>query len=215
MSTHRGHLVVFEGIDGCGKTTVSQQVAQAAGDTAVWTREPGDTPLGQRLRDLLLDTDMEIDNRAEALLMLADRAQHVAQMIRPALQQGQWVICDRFTHSTVAYQGYGRSLEPRELYQMSQWATGDLQPDLVLWLEVDFHVAQQRRAQSGKPDRIEQAGPAFQMMVHRGFKIMSGTDPQRWAIIDANQPLNQVIQASIDQIQQRVGWPSAREQARA
>jgi len=207
--------VVFEGIDGCGKTTASKMVAQLMGDMAVWTREPGDTPLGTYLRDILLDTEVAIDHRAEALLMLADRAQHVTQMVKPALQQGRWVISDRFTHSTVAYQGYGRQLDPAQLLQMSEWSTGGLQPDLVLWLDVDLEVAQQRRMQSGKADRIEQAGLAFQMMVHRGFKIMSGTDHQRWAIIDANQPLNQVIRASIDQIQRRVGWPSTREQASA
>ena len=204
-----GRFVVFEGIDGCGKTTVSKMVAESMGSGALWTREPGDSPLGEQLRDVLLNRDVEIDPRAEALLMLADRAQYVRQLIRPAMQRGQWVISDRFTHSTVAYQGYGRHLDPNQLLHMSRWAADGLEPDLVLWLEVDPEEAQRRRVQSGKADRIEQAGISFQMLVHRGFKILSNSSTEPWAVIDASQPLQQVVQQSEAAIRQHLGWPQA------
>jgi dTMP kinase len=202
-----GRFIVFEGIDGCGKTTVSKLVARQLGDTAIWTREPGATPLGKLLRDVLLNTDVEIDPRAEAMLMLADRAQHVQQMIRPALQRGQWVVCDRYTYSTIAYQGYGRGLNPDQLRHMSDWAAHELVPDLVLWLEVDPEVAKQRRAQSGKPDRIEQAGLDFQVLAHRGFRLMADQHHDRWVIVDSNRAIEQVVTQSLLEIKSRLGWP--------
>ena len=154
-----GHFIAFEGGEGSGKSTQATRLAARVG--AVLTHEPGDTPLGAAVRAILLDsTSLDITPRAEALLMAADRAQHVVDLVRPALETGRTVITDRFAGSSIAYQGYGRQLPPAEIKALSEWATDELWPDLIVLLQVPMSVSVQRTG--GARDRLEAAGDAFQ-----------------------------------------------------
>jgi dTMP kinase len=179
-----GRLIAFEGGEGSGKSTQAAILAERLG--ALRTFEPGDTPLGASVRELLLDrATLEITPRAEALLMAADRAQHVAEVIRPALAAGRSVITDRYIPSSVAYQGYGRQLDPVEIANLSAWATEDLWPDLVVLLEVPLTVSLERTG--GARDRLEAAGRDFHRRVHDGFLQQAITDPERFAVVDGTQ----------------------------
>jgi dTMP kinase len=187
-----GRFIAFEGGEGSGKSTQAARLAARLG--ALLTHEPGDTPLGASVRAILLDAaDLEVTPRAEALLMAADRAQHVAEVIRPALASGRTVVTDRYTPSSVAYQGYGRQLDPREVAELSAWATQDLQPELVLLLEVPLSVSQARTGAAR--DRLEAAGPEFHRRVHDGFLQQAITDPERFAVIDGTQAEGDVAEA--------------------
>lgn len=187
-----GRFIAFEGGEGSGKSTQARRLAERMG--ALLTHEPGDTPLGAAVRAVLLDAaDLEITPRAEALLMAADRAQHVVDVIRPALAQGCTVITDRYTPSSIAYQGYGRLLDPAEVANLSAWATQELQPDLVLLLEVPLSVSVERTG--GARDRLEAAGPDFHRRVHDGFLQQAITDPDRFAVIDGTQSEDEVAAA--------------------
>ena len=192
----RGRLVVLEGIDGCGKTTQLQALRQwlpssglmAPGARLVVSREPGGTALGQALRELLLHPPQGVQPlpRAELLLYAADRAQHVEALLLPALQAGDWVLCDRFTGSTAAYQGYGRGLPLALIDTLESLATGGLQADLTLWLDVS--LAESRRRRGGRPaDRIEAAGEVFQTRVAAGFATLAAQ--RGWIRIEAGQPV--------------------------
>ena len=184
-----GRFIAFEGGEGSGKSTQARRLAERLG--ALLTHEPGDTPLGASVRAILLDAaDLEVTPRAEALLMAADRAQHVAEVIRPALASGRTVVTDRYTPSSIAYQGYGRQLDPREVGELSAWATQDLLPDLVLLLEVPLSVSQDRTG--GARDRLEAAGPEFHRRVHDGFLQQAIADPDRFAVIDGTQAADAV-----------------------
>ena len=177
MSGMRGRFLVMEGIDGCGKTTQMQRLAEwlpgsglmPSGAQLVQTREPGGTPLGQALRQLLLHPPEAVAPGpvAELLLYAADRAQHVDQVIRPALERGDWVLSDRFAGSTLAYQGYGRELNRELIVQLEQIATTGLQPDATFLLDLPLAVSQSRRADQAN-DRIEAAGQAFWSASARG-----------------------------------------------
>ncbi len=192
----RGRFVVLEGIDGCGKTTQLQALRQwlpssglmAPGARLVVSREPGGTALGQALRELLLHPPQGVQPlpRAELLLYAADRAQHVEALLLPALQAGDWVLCDRFTGSTAAYQGYGRGLPLALIDTLETLATGGLQADLTLWLDVS--LAESRRRRGGRPaDRIEAAGEVFQTRVAAGFATLAAQ--RGWIRIEAGQPV--------------------------
>lgn len=179
-----GHLIAFEGGEGSGKSTQAERLAQRTG--ALLTHEPGDTALGVAVRSILLDsTTLDITPRAEALLMAADRAQHVVEVVRPALERGRTVITDRFSGSSIAYQGYGRQLPAAEVASLSAWATDDLWPDLVVLLEVPLAVSVQRTG--GARDRLEAAGEDFHRRVHDGFLTQAIADPDRWVVIDGSQ----------------------------
>lgn len=181
-----GHLIAFEGGEGSGKSTQARRLVDRLGSRALFTFEPGDSVLGAQLRQLLLDTEaLEITDRAEALLMAADRAQHVVEVIRPALEAGRTVITDRYAGSSIAYQGFGRQLPAHEVEQLSRWATDGLWPDLVLLLELTPSAAEQRLERT--KDRMESAGAAFHQRVHDGFLRQAIEDPDRWAIIDGTQ----------------------------
>ena len=191
----RGRFVVLEGIDGCGKTTQLQALRQwlpssglmAPGARLVVSREPGGTALGQALRELLLHPPQGVQPlpRAELLLYAADRAQHVEALLLPALQAGDWVLCDRFTGSTAAYQGYGRGLPLALIDTLENLATGGLQADLTLWLDVS--LAESRRRRGGRPaDRIEAAGEVFQTRVAAGFATLAAQ--RGWIRVEAGQP---------------------------
>lgn len=192
----RGRFVVLEGIDGCGKTTQLQALRQwlpssglmAPGARLVVSREPGGTALGQALRELLLHPPQGVQPlpRAELLLYAADRAQHVEALLLPALQAGDWVLCDRFTGSTTAYQGYGRGLPLALIDTLETLATGGLQADLTLWLDVS--LAESRRRRGGRPaDRIEAAGEVFQTRVAAGFATLAAQ--RGWIRVEAGQPV--------------------------
>ncbi len=179
-----GRLIAFEGGEGSGKSTQARILAERLG--ALHTFEPGDTPLGITVREVLLDrANLEITPRAEALLMAADRAQHVEEVIRPALAAGRTVVTDRYTPSSIAYQGYGRQLDPGEIANLSAWATRELWPDLIVLLEVPLSVSRERTG--GARDRVEAAGADFHRRVHDGFLQQAITDPERFVVVDGTQ----------------------------
>jgi dTMP kinase len=176
----RGRLVAFEGGEGCGKSTQAARLATKLG--AVLTREPGGTAVGERVRDLLLDASLVgLDDRAEALLMAAARAQHVAEVVRPALAAGTDVVTDRYAHSSLAYQGFGRGLSLDDVQWLADWSTGGLWPDLVVLLDVPAEVARDRL---GALDRFEAEGAAFHQRVVAGFRTLASEDPGRWVVVD-------------------------------
>jgi dTMP kinase len=189
-----GHFIAFEGGEGSGKSTQARRLAERLGPPTLLTFEPGDSPLGAEVRRLVLDSpDLDITGRAEALLMAADRAQHVAEVIEPALDAGRTVICDRFAGSSIAYQGHGRQLPAAEVEQLSRWATQGRWPDLVVLLEVSPDAAEPRLRRSR--DRLESAGEAFHHRVHDGFLLQAMEDPDRWAIIDGTGSEDEVADA--------------------
>jgi dTMP kinase len=195
-----GRFIAFEGGEGTGKSTQAARLAGRVG--AVLTHEPGGTALGRSVRRLLLDaTDLDVTPRAEALLMAADRAQHVVEVIRPALATGRTVVTDRYLGSSIAYQGYGRQLSPQEVAALSAWATDELQPDLVLLLVVPPSVATSRTGAAR--DKLEAAGPAFHERVHEGFLAQAIADPERWAVIDGTRSEDEVAAAVWDVVAMR------------
>jgi dTMP kinase len=192
--TSTGLFVAFEGGEGAGKSTQVQLLAEHLGDRGhdvVTTFEPGDTEVGRQLRELLLGHHHEpIDGRTEALLYAADRAEHVAKVIRPALDRGAVCICDRYIDSSIAYQGAGRDLDPGEIARMSQWATGALWPHLTVLLDVDPAVGLTRFDEPA--DRLEAEPLAFHQRVREHFLQLSKADPGRYAVIDAAEPAEKV-----------------------
>lgn len=203
-----GRFLVFEGGEGSGKTTQARLLAQRWG--AELTFEPGDTEVGARLREILLDPATgDLDARAEALLMAADRAHHVATKIRPWLNRGRDVVCDRYTGSSVAYQGYARGLGAHHVAALSAFATDGLVPDLVVLLEVPDEVAAERLAEAGTPDRLEAAGPDFHRAVAAGYREQAAADPDRWVVVDGSGPVEEVAARVDAAITARFGGPSA------
>jgi dTMP kinase len=159
----------------------------------VLTREPGGTAAGERIRSIVLDPSLpNLSVRAEVLLMLAARAQHAAEVIVPALDAGRDVVCDRFSGSTVAYQGYGRGLDPEELIRLSDWASGGLCPDRIVLLQVTPELARSRRQARGGEDRLEGEGAEFFERVERGFAALARADPARWRVVDGSGAVEEV-----------------------
>ena len=192
-----GLLVAVEGGEGAGKSTQVEALAgwlRESGREVVVTREPGATPAGRRLRELLLDPGSALAPRAEALLYAADRAQHVDTVIVPALQRGAVVVTDRYVDSSLAYQGAGRSLPPEEVARLSHWATGGVRPDLVLLLDVDPAVGLARARRTGEPDRIEAESLAFHARVRQRFLELAAQAPDRYLVVAADQPPEVVAQ---------------------
>jgi dTMP kinase len=185
VQTHpRGRLIAFEGIDGCGKSTQAHLLADRL--DALLTFEPGATGLGVSLRRLLLDRDQApVSERSEALLMAADRAQHVAEVVQPALDAGTWVVTDRFSASTLAYQGYGRGLDRADLDALIHWATGGLEPDLNVLVAVPLEVASSRRKTGA--DRLETEGDELQQRVADGYRHLVAESPTRWLVVDGTR----------------------------
>jgi dTMP kinase len=219
-----GKFIVFEGVEGAGKTTQIHQTATwlqnccSLEQEIVITREPGGTKLGQRIRQLLLeDTDdapaerlsQQVDRRTELLLYGADRAQHVAAVIRPQLDRGNIVLCDRFTDSTIAYQGYGRGFELAEIDRVNQLATGGLQSDLTLWLDLDVSIGLERVSARGKPDRMEQATLDFHQRVRQGYQELAKIYPERIVRIDADRSESS-IQLAIQTILIQLGLANSK-----
>jgi dTMP kinase len=194
-------FIVFEGGEASGKSTQSARLAERLG--AVHTHEPGGTDLGAALRALLLDARTSgLSDRAEALLMVADRAQHVADVVRPALAGGRHVVSDRYSGSTLAYQGYGRGLPVYELRRLSGWAANELWPDLIVLLDVPRSVATGRAGHT--PDRMEAAGEAFHDRVLRGYQALAAADPARWVVVDGTAEPDDVAQAVWEAVTNRL-----------
>lgn len=191
-----GVFITVEGIEGVGKTTnmaFVQSFLQSHGVELTVTREPGGTPLAEKVRALLLDHSDEVLNEdAELLLVFAARAQHLSQLIKPALAEGNWVLSDRFTDATYAYQGGGRGLSTNMISQLEQSVQGDLRPDLTLLLDVPVDVGLARAGQRGELDRFEREKKTFFEKVREAYLSRAAAEPGRFAIIDASQSLEQV-----------------------
>ncbi len=188
-------FITFEGMDGAGKSTHLAWFADALrqrGLDVLVTREPGGTPLGEQLREILLNQPMSIGT--EAMLMFAARMEHIEQVIKPALRAGTWVISDRFSDASFAYQGGGRGMDWEKLVQLEQWVHPDLQPDLTLFFDVPVEVARQRLASNVSLDRFEQEQADFFERVRAGYHKRVQQNPQRYAVIDAARTINEVQQ---------------------
>lgn len=194
-----GLFITLEGPEGAGKSTNREYLAQRLIERGIevqLTREPGGTPLAERIRELLLapsDETMAVDT--ELLLMFAARAQHIAEVIRPALARGAVVLCDRFTDATYAYQGGGRGLPMERIAQLERFVQGDLRPDLTLVFDLPVEIGLSRAAARGRLDRFEQEGRAFFEAVRSTYLARANADPGRYHILDAAQPLSDVQRA--------------------
>ena len=197
----RGKFITFEGIDGAGKSSHVEWLAELLrqkGMTVHVTREPGGTELGEKLRELLLNMSMDLET--ETLLMFAARREHLARLIEPALANGDWVICDRFSDATYAYQGGGRGLERHKLQQLEQWVHGRLQPDLTLLFDLPLDVARERIALASRVlDRFEQERADFHERVRQAYLERWHASPGRIRVIDAQGSIEQ-IRKSLEEI---------------
>ncbi len=190
----RGRFITFEGIDGAGKTThlewfrqrLEEKIA-ASGHSVVITREPGGTALGESLRELLLNHPMDLET--EALLMFAARREHLAQVIEPALARGDWVLSDRFSDATFAYQGGGRGLPRDKLEALERWVQGGFQPDLTVLFDIPTNIASDRRGAVRSPDKFESESDAFFNRTRAEYLRRAEESPERFAIIDATQSI--------------------------
>ena len=184
--TTRGTYIAFEGLEGCGKSTHVTRLAEKI--NAVATREPGGTRIGALLRSILADPEnTDLNSRAELLLMTADRAQHMSELIEPALQRGQHVVSDRSVYSTLAYQGYGRGLNVDTLLSINTWALNNVLPDIVVWIQISTEEANTRLAKRNL-DRFEREGTDFFARIGAGFAELAAKDPARWILIDGLEP---------------------------
>jgi dTMP kinase len=193
MNPPKNKFITFEGMDGAGKSTHLAwfaDVLRQRGVEVVVTREPGGTPLGEQLREILLSQTMSIGT--EAMLMFAARLEHIEQIINPALRTGKWVISDRFSDASFAYQGGGRGMDWGKLRQLEQWVHPDLQPDLTLFFDVPVEVARQRLANNVSLDRFEQEQADFFERVRAGYLRRVQENPKRYTVIDAARSLEQV-----------------------
>jgi dTMP kinase len=189
-------------LEGCGKSTHTKRLGEHL--NAVITREPGGTRIGALLRAILADPEnVDLDRRTEALLMAADRAQHMAEVIKPALDRGQHVVSDRSIYSTLAYQGYGRQLGTEALLSISTWALNDRLPDLVIYIDVPTDVLNARLAKRDL-DRFEREGADFFARIADGFRELRASDPDRWIIIDGTVPKDDVEAAIRSQVNHRL-----------
>lgn len=200
----RGRFLAFEGGEGSGKSTQAALWAERTGSHL--TREPGGTPVGEQLRELVLTPAaglLTFSPRAETLVMLAARAQHVAEVVVPELEKGRDVVSDRYSHSTLAYQGYGRGLDVDELRRLCAWASGDLWPDAVVLVDVPPEVARHRRSRPG--DRMEDAGADFHNRVHAGFHDLAAAEPERFVVVDGVGTIEEVAARVVTGLEER-GW---------
>lgn len=206
LSAGRGCLITVEGIEGAGKTSTIEFIAASLSLKdlkVVVTREPGGTELGETLREVLLAPRKEgIEPETEALLMFAARAEHIARVIEPALGEGAWVICDRFTDATYAYQGGGRGMPLSRIAELEHWVQGALRPDLTLLLDVEPETGLRRAAGThGNPDRFEAETLAFFERAREVYLRRAALEPARFAVIDAQQPLKDVKAAILEALE--------------
>ncbi len=204
-----GFFIAFEGGEGAGKSTQEALLAQrlsAQGLSITRTREPGGTPAAEQMRTVVLSPENAgLDDRAEALLFAASRADHAARVIRPALERGDVVICDRYLDSSVAYQGVGRELGEQEVRDLSLWATRGLVPDLTIVLDVDPVIGLSRRPE---PDRLEAEPLEYHRRVRAAFVSFAQKDPQRYLLIDASRPVDEIADVIYARITQAMDSPA-------
>ncbi|WP_018974561.1 dTMP kinase [Rudaea cellulosilytica] len=206
MSVRRGKFITLEGGEGAGKSTVLSAVREqlvADGADVIITREPGGTPAGEAIRGVLLDPALHgaIAPETELLLMFAARAQHVRETIKPALAAGRWVLSDRFTDASYAYQGGGRAQPLERIAELERWAADDLQPDLTLLLDLPVGIGLARARGRGPADRIELEAQDFFERVRAAYRARAAAQPARFRVIDASQPLDAVL----DQVRNAIG----------
>lgn len=196
-------FITFEGPEGGGKTSQIPPLVEflrGKGYSLTTTREPGGTEIGDQIRKVLFDMkNTAMRPRTEILLLLASRAQIVEEVIRPNLNRGDIVICDRYTDSTLAYQGFGHGVDIEELRRLNRFATGGLVPDLTLLIDVDVEDGLQRRSQEGTWNRLDAYPLAFHRRVYQGYRELAREEPERWNIIDANRPM-EAVQSEIRQV---------------
>jgi len=196
-----GKFITFEGIDGAGKSTHlawAAELLRGRGVSVVVTREPGGTILGEKLRQILLNGDQRIHPETEALMMFSARRQHLEEVIRPALQRGDWVLCDRFTDASFAYQGGGRGVEKQKLEELERWVHPDLQPDLTLLFDVSAELGQSRVERIKSPDRFEREDVGFFSRVRNAYLERLKQWPKRMVRIDGSKSVAE-IQLEIEQ----------------
>ncbi len=200
---HRGRFVTFEGGEGGGKSTNLDYVRarlEAAGVNLLVTREPGGTALGEKIRRLLLDPDNKgMSSDAELLLMFAARAEHLSSVIRPALEKGTWVLCDRFTDATYAYQGGGRGVAAQRIGLLEDWVQRGFQPDMTILFDLPIEVGMRRAGERGELDRFEQEHRSFFEAVRESYLERARQHPQRFRIIDASLDLD-AVQRQLDRL---------------
>ncbi len=197
----KGYFITFEGSDGCGKTTQIELVAkyfEEHGIPYIKTREPGGSKLGKELRQILLHYSGVVADECETFIFLADRAQHVETVIKPAIETGKTVLCDRFTDSTIAYQGFGRGIELERIKYLNNIATGSLNPDLTLVFDVESEVAQIRLGD--EKDRLEALGMEFHKKVREGYLKIAAQEPTRVKVVDANLGIEEVYAQTVKHV---------------
>ena len=204
-------FLTVEGIEGAGKSTflgLLERALAKRGVNFLRTREPGGCALGQQIRPLLLDVSQKVSDRAELFLFLADRAQHVADTIRPALERGQWVICDRYADSTIAYQGYGRGMAPEELQSLNDYATDGLWPDITFLLDLPVEeglgralARNGREGTSQSEGRFEAEALAFHQRIREGFHFRAKRWPERFRMLDAMQSPEAIVAQAMQELE--------------
>jgi dTMP kinase len=203
----QGKFITVEGGEGVGKSTnidLICELLRRQGHRVLQTREPGGTPMAERIRDMLLEHgDEPLPDEAELLLFFAARSLHLHNLIRPALESGVWVVCDRFTDTTRAYQGSGRGADSARIEALADWVHGDLQPALTVLLDASPEVGMKRAVERGEADRLETEEAAFHLRVREGYLRQAAAEPERFAVIDAAQPLDRV-QGDIERALTRV-----------
>ena len=195
----RGLFITFEGADGCGKTTQLKllgEYLQNKNRQIIITREPGAKGLGEKIREILLNYDGEVSSVCESFLFLADRAQHIDVIVKPAIEQGKIVLCDRHIDSTVAYQGYGRGLDIERINMLNNIATSNLKPDLTLVFDIDVETSMKRVGK--EKDRMESAGVEFHNRVREGYLELANSEPERIKVIDATQSIDAIHKQVVD-----------------
>ena len=198
----KGMFISVEGSDGSGKTTqikLLKEYLENRGYKIITTREPGGTSISEKIREVILDNgNREMDSKTEALLYAASRAQHVAQIIKPALEQGKIVICDRFVDSSLIYQGIGRNLGIETIYELNKFAMGDIIPHVTLLFEIDIDTSQKRKENRGNLDRLDSEKDSFHHKVYEGYKKLKELYPERIRTVDANGSIDDVHKNIID-----------------
>jgi dTMP kinase len=197
-----GLFITFEGIDKSGKSTQAEMLSERLerlGHEVVLTLEPGGTPLGKKIRELVLGKEYDTADRTEVLLFAADRAQHIHEVILPALKVGKVVISDRFVDSTIAYQGYGRGMEFTRLNQVQEIATGGLRPDLTFWIDIELEISRERKLLDN-PDRVETGGKPFYENVRRGYQTLYDSEPERIKRLDGTQSIPAIAQQILETV---------------